>query len=111
MDNMDKNITNNANENDESTIEFTPLGRKLRKIVSDIRVEIDKELIGIEDKLIEFANQNKSAVQFSDMRKYLPVTSTRASADTVVQWAQKNELTLTGQILDTGEWQFTISWE
>lgn len=101
-------IINNSNEN---TGEFTPLGRRLRKIVSDIRVDIDKEMDGIEEKLIEFANQNKSAVQFSDMRKYLPITSTRSTADTVVEWAKKNELTLSGTILDTGEWNFTISWE
>lgn len=90
---------------------FTPLGRRLRKIVSDIRVEINLELQGIEEKLIEFANQNKSAVQFSDMRKFLPVTSTRSTADTVVEWANRNELTISGSILDTGEWNFTISWE
>lgn len=104
-------MENNTNNVVEGTEEFTPLGRKLRKIVSDIRVDIDKELKGIEDKLIEFANQNKSAVQFSDMRKYLPVTSTRANADVVVEWARKNELSLSGTILDTGEWNFTISWE
>lgn len=107
MADMEKTINNEV----ESTGEFTPLGRRLRKIVSDIRVDIDKELKGIEEKLIEFANQNKSAVQFSDMRKYLPVTSTRSTADTVVEWAQRNELTLSGTILETGEWNFTISWE
>lgn len=94
-----------------NTTEFTPLGRRLRKIVQELRVEFDKELTAIEDKLVEFANQNKSAVQFSDMRKFLPVISTKASVDVVVEWAQKNELTLTGQILETGEWNFTISWE
>lgn len=104
-------MENNTNNAVEGTEEFIPLGRKLRKIVSDIKVDIDKELKGIEDKLIEFANQNKSAVQFSDMRKYLPVTSTRANADVVVEWARKNELSLSGTILDTGEWNFTISWE
>ena len=94
-----------------NTTEFTPLGRRLRKIVQELRVEFDKELTAIEDKLVEFANQNKSAVQFSDMRKFLPVISTKANVDVVVEWAQKNELTLTGQILETGEWNFTISWE
>lgn len=108
MTEMENNMGNNEVDNTEG---FIPLGRKLRKIVSDIRVDIDKELKGIEDKLVDFANQNKSAVQFSDMRKYLPVTSTRANADVVVEWARKNELSLSGTILETGEWNFTISWE
>ena len=34
-----------------------------------------------------------------------------ANADVVVEWARKNELSLSGTILETGEWNFTISWE
>jgi len=98
-------------DEENKNVEFTPLGRRLRKIVSDIRIEIAKELNGVEEKLIELANQGKSAVQFKDMRNYLPVTSTSSTVDTVVEWAQKNELNLTGKVLETGEWNFTVSWE
>lgn len=86
--------------------ETLSLGKRLRQLTNQARTNVEAQ--AFIDLLTEAANAGKDKVEFDDLRTVLPIMT---QAETALEWIQKNELGITGQVnSNTAKWEFTVFW-
>lgn len=91
----------------EEQIKQIPLGRQLKKIMLDAKVNI--EVQALTDQLVEAAQQSLGYKKFNDLRDVVP---TLIMNDSLWSWLTTNEIRYNGTInQDTGAYEYTLSWD
>lgn len=91
----------------EEQIKQIPLGRQLKKIMLDAKVNI--EVQALTDQLVEAAQQSLGYKKFNDLRDVVP---TLIMNDSLWSWLTTNEIRYDGAInQDTGAYEYTLSWD
>jgi hypothetical protein len=91
----------------ENTTQIIPLGRHLRAIMIESKINIEAQ--NFANKLFEAAKNGLGHMKFEDLREELP---TMIMNETVWTWLKDNELRFTGSVnQNTGAYEYVISWE
>jgi hypothetical protein len=85
--------------------EFMPLGKTLRAVTDKFKSE--KEIIELRGLLLKQAEKGEDIISFDDLREVVP---TMVANNTIFTWLTENEIQVTGGVMNTGAYAYTLSW-